>query len=67
MIQLNGIPHDTNFAHIAITRVGDSRNTDYRISQSEAKPAGEEAATAPILTGEDIKNNFARWKNANVT
>jgi hypothetical protein len=36
MIQLNGILHDTNFAHIAITRVGDTRNTQYQIQQSEA-------------------------------
>ena len=36
MTQLNDISHDTNFAHITITRIGDSRNTDYQVSQSEA-------------------------------
>src|SRR3989304_3200220 len=37
MTQLNDIPHDTPFAHIVITRVGDSRDTRYQISQSESK------------------------------
>ena len=67
MTQLNDIPHDTNFAHVSITRIGDSRNTDYQVSQSEAKPADEERITAPILKGEDIQHNYGRWKNANFT
>lgn len=65
MTQLNDIPHDTNFAHITITRIGDNRNTDYRVSQSEARLESEEGITAPILTGEDLRNNFERWKHAN--
>jgi len=64
MTQLNDIPHDTNFAHISITRIGDSRNTDYRVSPSEAKSESEEGIATPILTGEDLRNNFERWKNA---
>lgn len=61
MIQLNDIPHDTNFAHIAITRVGDTRNTDYRISQSEAKP--ESAAEhydpeAAILASDFLRRKY---------
>lgn len=67
MTQLNDIPHDTNFAHVTITRIGDSRNTDYRVSPSETKPADEERITAPILKGKDIQHNYGRWKNANFT
>ena len=67
MIDLNAVPHTENLAHITITRLGEERSTRYQISSSEAKPADEEAATAPILTGQDIKNNFERWRNANVT
>lgn len=64
MTQLNDISHDTNFAHISITRLGDSRSTDYRISQSEAKPESEEKTTAPIAVRKDISNEYARWKDA---
>jgi len=67
MTQLNDISHDTNFAHISITRLGDSRSTDYRISQSEAKPADEERITARSLNREDIRRNYRRWENANFT
>ena len=67
MTQLSDIPHDTNFAHISITRIGDSRSTDYRVLPSEAKPADEERVTAPILKGEGRQSNYERWKNANFT
>lgn len=43
MNQLKDIPHNINFAHISITRIGDSRNTDYRVSQRE-----------PVSTDPDI-------------
>lgn len=43
MNQLKDIPHDINFAHVSITRIGDSRNTDYRVSQRE-----------PVSTDPDI-------------
>jgi hypothetical protein len=66
MIELKAVPHDTNLAHTTITRLGDDRSTRYRVLPSEARPAGEERATAPILTGEDIHNNYERWKNVNV-
>jgi len=65
MIQLSDIPHDTNFAHISITRLGDSRNTDYQVSPSEARLESEERTAAPLLTGEDLRNNFERWKHGN--
>jgi hypothetical protein len=67
MIDLKALPHTETLVPITITRLGEERTTRYQISQSEAKPADEERITAPILTGQDIKNNFARWKNANVT
>jgi len=67
MIQLNDIPHDTNFAHVSITRIGESRNTDYRVSQSVAKLESEERTITSIRTGEELRNNFERWKNANFT
>jgi len=67
MIDLKALPHTETLVPISITRLGEERSTRYQISQSEAKPAREEAATAPILTGQDIKNNFERWRNANVT
>ena len=38
MVELNNISHDTNCAHITITRLGMGRDTRYQISQSEAKP-----------------------------
>ena len=38
MTELNTIPHETNWAHVTITRVGDSRKTRYQILPSEAKP-----------------------------
>ena len=38
MVELNNISHDTNWAHITITRLGMGRDTRYQISQSEAKP-----------------------------
>ena len=37
MVELNNILHDTNWAHITITRLGVGRDTRYQISQSEAK------------------------------
>jgi len=67
MIDLKALPRTETLVPITITRLGEERATRYQISQSEAKPAGEEAATAPILTGKDIHNNFERWKNVNVT
>lgn len=67
MIDLKTLPHTETLVPITITRLGEERSTRYQISLSEAKPAREEAATAPLLTGEDIHNNFERWKHANVT
>jgi len=59
MAALNNIPHDTNWAHIAITRLGEGRNTTYQISApSEAKPEvsrspelseGEEQQALPVI------------------
>ena len=61
MTQLSDIPHDTNFAHITITRIGDRRNTDYRVSVSEAKP---ETAAAPVYDPEAaiMVSDFLRRK-----
>ena len=42
MVELNNIPHDTNWAHITITRLGAGRDTRYQISPSEAKSSSEE-------------------------
>jgi hypothetical protein len=58
MIELNAVPHDTNFAHITITRLGDVRNTRYQISQSEAKQPAKfsYAARAEELTQEFIRS-----------
>ncbi len=51
MTDTNDIPHSTNWAHIAITRLGDSRNTRYQIlPQSEAKQESEEQQVAlPVV------------------
>jgi len=51
MTDTNDIPHSTNWAHITITRLGDSRNTRYQISaRSEAKQESEEQQVAlPVV------------------
>lgn len=36
MTDLNTILHDTNWARVTITRIGDSRNTQYQVQQLEA-------------------------------
>ena len=61
MNQLKDIPHDTNFAHINITRLGDSRNTRYEISTDEAKqpPRFSYAARAAELSEEILRSKYA--------
>ena len=61
MTQLSDIPHNTNFAHVSVTRIGDSRSTDYRVSPSEAKP--ESAAEhydpeAAIVTSDFLRRKY---------
>jgi len=58
MTDTNDIPHSTNWAHITITRLGDSRSTRYQISpQSEAKQRTHaEQAAMPIV------NKYTRGK-----
>ena len=37
MIELKAVPHETNLAHITITRLGDDRSTRYRVAPDSAK------------------------------
>jgi len=58
MTDLNAIQHNTNWAHITITRLGEARNTTYRIlPRSEAEHESEEQQqTLPIV------NKYTRGK-----
>jgi hypothetical protein len=61
MIQLNTVPHDTNFAHIIITRVGDSRNTRYQVSRSEANlesAAQHYDSEAAVLASDFLRRKY---------
>ncbi|MFP3898209.1 MAG: hypothetical protein ACLFVD_02750 [Dehalococcoidia bacterium] len=48
-------PHDTNFASVTITRLGDSRNTRYQITPDAKTSYAAIAAanTAAILAGRE--------------
>ena len=62
MVGLNNIPHDTNWAHIAITRLGAGRDTRYQISPSEAKQESEEAigVTTPIASTKYTRGKYGK-------
>lgn len=62
MTDTNDIPHSTNWAHIAITRLGDSRNTRYQIlPQSEAKQGREAKPYDPraaVLASDFLRGKY---------
>lgn len=39
MTDLKAVSHTSNFAHIIITRLGDSRNTRYQITEASPRPS----------------------------
>lgn len=64
MIELKAVPHDTNLAHITITRLGDDRSTRYRVlPDSVAQPtrinyqAIAEARTQEAIASYKERNN----------
>lgn len=61
MTDLNDIPHETNWAHIAITRLGESRDTRYQISPSEAKPESEEVQQALPVTSKYTRGRYGHY------
>lgn len=72
MNDLNTIPHDTPWATIVITRTGDSRNTRYRIAESEPESerqiadsqAQSESQEEPSERIVSMHNGYERWRNA---
>lgn len=56
MAELNTIPHDTNFAHITITRIGESRQTRYQLSARQDQPGAYDPRDAVLAS------NFLRRK-----
>jgi len=62
MTDTNDIPHSTNWAHIAITRLGDSRSTRYQIlPQSEAKQGREAKPYDPraaVLASDFLRGKY---------
>jgi hypothetical protein len=61
MIELKAVPHDTNLAHITITRLGDDRSTRYRVLPSETKPESAAAHYDPeaaILASDFLRRKY---------
>lgn len=61
MIELNKLQHADKFAHVTITRIGEGRNTRYKISQSEEQRQSEERdydAKAVIMSSEFLKERY---------
>jgi hypothetical protein len=61
MIELKAVPHETNLAHVTITRLGDDRSTRYRVSPGEAEPetaAEQYDAKAAILGSDFLRRQY---------
>lgn len=59
MIELNNISHNTNLAHVSITRLGQGRDTRYRIT---TQTPTEEPATEQSEAYLPIVNKYTRGK-----